>query len=242
MLSRISRLSWERSNGVTEAAWLSRDDPTLMLDFLTGKVSERKLRLAALAICRRCWRLLPDDRSRRAVETLERFVEGLASDQQLLAAGNKANWACHALREEGPADVTAAAGAVYQASCFGIAVDTVMGVASQAAEALMKAAPKGKRRGARKEELAAQAALFRCIFGNPFHPVALDPSVLNWSCEALPKMAKKIYEERAFELLPIVADALQEAGCKDPQILEHCRGPGPHVRGCFVVDLLLEKG
>jgi hypothetical protein len=83
--------------------------------------------------------------------------------------------------------------------------------------------------------------LLRDIFGNPFKQPTLDPSWLSWNDGTLPKLAQSIYDERAFGRLPILADALEDSGCTDPDILGHCRGPGPHMRGCWVVDLLLGK-
>jgi len=84
-------------------------------------------------------------------------------------------------------------------------------------------------------------SLVHDIFGNPFRPVALDPSWLAWNDGAIPKLAQAIYDERAFDRLPILADALEEAGCSNQDILGHCREPGPHIRGCWIVDLLLGK-
>ena len=80
--------------------------------------------------------------------------------------------------------------------------------------------------------------LFRDIFGNPFRPVAFDPE---WRTETVVGIARDIYEDRAFERVPILADAIEEAGCDNADILSHCREPGVHVRGCWVVDLLLGK-
>lgn len=79
---------------------------------------------------------------------------------------------------------------------------------------------------------------FRCVVGNPFRPVAFAPS---WRTETAVVLASGIYAERAFDRLPILADALEEAGCDHPDVLSHCRGPGPHVRGCWVVDGVLGK-
>src|SRR5262249_44692480 len=84
---------------------------------------------------------------------------------------------------------------------------------------------------------AREADLLRAIFGNPFRPVAIDPSWLSWNGGTLPEMARAIYDERRFEELPVLADALERAGCADRDILAHCRGPGEHVRGCWVLDL-----
>jgi hypothetical protein len=84
----------------------------------------------------------------------------------------------------------------------------------------------------------AQAGLLRDIFGNPFRPPTFDPS---WRTSTAVGLARSIYAARAFDRLPILADALEEAGCDNPDVLSHCRGDGPHVRGCWVVDLVLGK-
>ena len=81
-----------------------------------------------------------------------------------------------------------------------------------------------------------QRCLIHCIF--PFHVIPIDPS---WLTSTVIALAQQIYEARDFSAMPILADALQDSGCDNPQILEHCRGPGPHTRGCWVVDALLGK-
>src|SRR5262249_18435688 len=91
-------------------------------------------------------------------------------------------------------------------------------------------------------EWQAQCALLRCIFGNPFHPrPAINPTILAWNDATIRRLAQAIYDERAFDRMQILADALEEAGCDIAEILSHLRGPGPHVRGCWVLDLLLGK-
>jgi hypothetical protein len=83
-------------------------------------------------------------------------------------------------------------------------------------------------------------AIFREVFGNPFRPVTLDPS---WLTSTVVALATGIYDERAFDRMPILADALQDAGCNNTAVLTHCRDTSlAHVRGCWVVDLLLNKG
>jgi hypothetical protein len=90
--------------------------------------------------------------------------------------------------------------------------------------------------------LHAKADFLRCIFGPLlFRPITIDPKWLTWNDGTVPNLAQAIYDERRFEDTPILADALMDAGCHDEEILAHCRGPGPHVRGCWVVDLLLAK-
>ncbi len=86
--------------------------------------------------------------------------------------------------------------------------------------------------------LAEQVPILRCIVGNPFRPVACDPS---WRTTTAVGLAEAIYAERAFDRLPILADALEDAGCDNPDVLAHCRDRGPHARGCWVVDLILGK-
>ncbi len=83
---------------------------------------------------------------------------------------------------------------------------------------------------------AKHCDLVRDIFGNPFRPVTLDP---RWLTSTVLDLARIIYDERTFERMPILADALMDAGCDSEEILSHCRNGGPHVRGCWVIDLLL---
>ncbi len=92
-------------------------------------------------------------------------------------------------------------------------------------------------------ERSRQSDLARCIFGNPFQATpTLDPAWLAWHDGTVRRLAEVIYAERQYAHLPVLADALEEAGCTDAAILAHCRGGGEHVRGCWVVDLLLGKG
>ena len=88
------------------------------------------------------------------------------------------------------------------------------------------------------EHWAFVCNLIRDIFGNPFRPVTLDP---RWLTSTVIDLARTIYEERVWERMPILADALMDAGCDSEEVIKHCQGPGPHVRGCWVVDLLLRK-
>jgi hypothetical protein len=81
----------------------------------------------------------------------------------------------------------------------------------------------------------------RDLFGNPLRPIQIDPAWLRWRDGTAVHIAQSIYDERRLQDLPILADALEEAGCTDPDILGHCRGPGEHVRGCWAVDLILGK-
>ncbi|MBM3982853.1 MAG: hypothetical protein FJ304_21800 [Planctomycetes bacterium] len=87
-------------------------------------------------------------------------------------------------------------------------------------------------------ESARLAVVVRDIFGNPFRPIAFSPS---WRTSDAVALARTMYETREFSAMPILADALQDAGCDSDDVLNHCRGEGPHVRGCWVVDMVLGK-
>jgi hypothetical protein len=83
-----------------------------------------------------------------------------------------------------------------------------------------------------------QLSLLQEIIGNPFRRPNFDQAL---RCPAVIDLAQSVYDERAFERLPILADALQNAGCENEQLLTHCRQPGPHVRGCWALDLVLGR-
>jgi hypothetical protein len=87
-------------------------------------------------------------------------------------------------------------------------------------------------------EWGTQAAIVKDIFGNPFRPITFNPA---WLTSTVLALANGIYQEKAFDRMPILADALQDSGCDCEDILNHCRQPGEHVRGCWLVDLLLGK-
>jgi hypothetical protein len=242
---------------VTESEWLACTDPQPMLDFLRGKVSDRKLRLFAAACCRMIWHLLVDERSQKAIELLERYADGLATDSELSAAAQDA----HRAAEDGdsadnPYAGWTAANAVGAGQvddddedpdegCAADALRDAKDTAFSAAWAIghhFHPDDSGDAWHAKtKAHEAAECDLLRHVVGNPFRRAAVDPAWLAWNGGTVRTMAQGIYDERAFDRLPVLADALEEAGCTDTDILAHCRQPGPHVRGCWVVDLLLGK-
>src|SRR5262249_2457089 len=104
----------------------------------------------------------------------------------------------------------------------------------------------GRYPGPDDPERAAQVSLVREFLGNPFRPLVLAPSVFHWNDRIIPKLAGALYADRALPSGPldngrlaILADAVEEAGCTDAEVLAHLRGPGPHVRGCWALDALL---
>jgi hypothetical protein len=233
---------------MTEAEWLACTDPQQMLKNLPGEASERKLRLFACACCRRVWHKLKDERSRQAMIVAERYADGLATEAELDEARAAAWVAEGELSQVGPRGIRrraalAAARAAERNKLQNAAFSANTAEAWIAALVAARAAGRTKARVA--DKIAAldaskgfQAALLRDTFGNPFRPVHLDPQ---WQTPAVKALAQVIYEENSFQDLPILADALEEAGCDNEEMLSHCRGPGLHARGCWALDLLLGK-
>jgi hypothetical protein len=233
---------------MTEVQWLSWADPLPMMEFLRGKASDRKLRLFACACCRRIWHLMVDERSRKQVEISEAFADGNATLAELRGAVHAAFDVL--VEVNGGAEVAAAyAGNLVSGDGDMFANWTYHDYAVRAIESAAAAVSPYKHTPGvypRVSEVAtrsvtehtAQAGLARCVFGNPFRPYSFDPRWLNSNVVDL---ARTIYDEPAFERLPILADALMDAGCADEAVFSHCRSDGPHVRGCWVVDLILGK-
>lgn len=204
-----------------ETEWNMSTDAVVMLDFVRhlGLLSERKLRLFACACVRRQWHDLSDERCTNAVAVAERFADGLASPTELKLAADTA-WE---VVDQGPRLRTA---------------DTDAALCATATLSAMTSAEESTRyvRGLRDA-----VAVIHDIFGNPFRPPVLSASLSTWKGGAILTTAQRIYDRSEFEFLPFLADLLQEAGCQDAGVLAHLRSPGPHVRGCWVLDLVLGK-
>lgn len=224
-----------------EAQWLAGNDLERMLRYLGDRADERKLRLFACACCRRIEDCIRDPRSRKAVQTAEQFADGRvggkarsAAESAALSATRKAETAYWASLED--ADWVAWRAAA--AAAWAVAVDGEWALETAGEAADVRAGP-WRPAAVLQAEKEAQCNLARDIFGNPLRPVAPDSSQARWRSGTVGKLAQAIYEERRFGDLPILADALVEAGCQNEAILAHCRASGEHARGCWVVDLLL---
>ena len=231
---------------MSESEWLACTDPQPMLEFLRDRASDRKRRLFTCACCRRVWEALTDERSRSAVEAAERYADGLAGREELAAKAEAA---------EAPASAVASARAREAVvSPVPHVTQAALAATGERAEPTMRADATIWAAWATSEatrvpgqERRHQCALLRDLFGAvPFRPIPLDPAWLTWSGGQIPRLAQAAYDERELPAgtldtarLAVLADALKEAGCTDADILNHCRRPGVHVRGCWVVDLLL---
>jgi hypothetical protein len=219
-----------------------------MLEFLRGKASDRKLRLFACACCRRAWCHYQQGTEFGDIDEniviSEGFADGQVSSEQMQEA--RAN--SGALGEvSAMASIYEALGRIVDKDAFKAAMSGADSVAEYFAMVAMKGlglgyrSPSGReaRVHAVKAESGVQASLLRDTIGPVhFRPVPLNPS---WQTSNVTALATAIYDDRAFDRLPILADALEDAGCDNGDVLNHCRQPGVHVRGCWVVDLVLGK-
>jgi hypothetical protein len=200
----------------------------------------RKLRLFAVECCRLLLPFISDPHSRKALRIAERYAEGQATAAKLRFAWEDARRAAgtsrrHRRHQEATLQDDALwvvtlvveenfTGLVWLGGC----VNRALARAQQAG--LTAAAP------------IDEVRLVRCIFGNLFRPAAIDAAWLAWNNGTIPTLAQAIYDHHRFTDLPILADALEEAGCTSHDILNHYRQAGVHARGCWVVDVVLGKG
>jgi hypothetical protein len=216
---------------------------------VAGKTARRRRRLFGVACARQVWDLLSTD-ARSAVLISERFADGQATEDSLLAsavrlditavtaqqhARNAAGFASVGPRDEDRVGFTYPNRPPEEA-----ARSAAKAIATHAAGS----APPGRPTtlewhaawtAAFHAARAEQADFLRDIFPPPGTSPEVEP---DWLTSTVVALARQMYESRDFSAMPILADALQDAGCADELALDHCRKPAPHVRGCWVVDLL----
>lgn len=249
---------------MTEHEWLTATQPTPMLRGLEhlGRLSARKHQLWLCACLKRLGRLLTDPRLRAAVVARDMYADDLITTHQLRNAEAAAQ---HAVAEmpttssfgTGVDGIKVAAAPVWAASAVlsaveeplqlnSISVPIISAVRCDAARALQHKITAEWAKAVRDAEWAAQAELVREIFGNPFRPLPLDRSCSKPTVNAL---ALTIYDEQDrpaglfdAQRMAVLADAVEEAGCDDAELLAHLRSGGDHPRGCWAVDLVLGRG
>jgi hypothetical protein len=221
---------------VTEAEWLAATDPKRMLEFLRDKVGDRKLRLFACDYCRTVrgtLRLGPGP----AVAVAERYADGLAGDENLASERRGvpfpdefSEWVLAPSAYDG----------AWQGVDWLTSVRDIMKIDSDAYRHFPVPAD---------DVVSRSVLVLRDIFGDPFRPApAINAAWLAWHDGAVSQLARAAYEDRRLPegtldpaRMAVLADALEDAGCSDPELLGHMRSPGPHVRGCWAVDLVLGK-
>jgi hypothetical protein len=237
---------------MTEAEWLSSNNLYDMLISFPAKWDQRKLWLFGSACLRRQWHLVRDERTQRCAEVAAQIVDGAATYEEFSAAWEAFDAAANqdSLVDDphldsyevirnffcfvDPAAALQGAGAVAEAA-GGFVSESLHPASRDGWSEAKSKAWKDKEYQERRD----QTALLHDIFGNPFRPVTVSPE---WRTSTAVALAKQMYESRDFSAMPILADALQDAGCDNDDILAHCRDEkATHVRGCWVVDLVLGK-
>jgi hypothetical protein len=221
---------------VTEVEWLALDRVnTPHMDWLRRRGSRRQFFLAAAAWARQVEDRMTGPRFRDLLPAVEAYADGSRTADELTRQVRRAEDVYYERTEELQRVGLSPTAAVRQ-----LAADVVALQAADPRDAwivainALKAAGGVGKNGLRSQ----QAAVLHDIFGNPFRPVAFNTT---WRSATAVGLAETMYAARDFAAMPILADALEEAGCDTSDVLAHCRGPGPHVRGCWVVDLVLGR-
>jgi len=219
---------------MTEEEWRSAEDPAVLSAGSRKAATDRKLRLFACGCCRRFAEFDQFDSYFEHLESGER----LADTNKTKAALKRSRSALQARRSP----LLDVSGAGHSREWLWLWLGEVAlgdNMFRSFSQAISDASSSnGARREFVKPVVADATHLYRDVFGNPFRPVAFDPS---WRTSTAVAIAKGMYDSRDFAAMPLLADALQDAGCEHADILDHCRGPGPHVKGCWVVDFVLGK-
>ena len=215
---------------MTEAEWLATEDVKPLIAYLVDSLPEarrydwgareRRKWLFILACADPIWPLLPVEQQ-LALKLFDPDAQEVLDDDS-----RHARWST-ALEVEWD----------HAGLLFALNFDQVDSFCQVAVEIAAARHAVDRENWSRREQ-REQTKIFRDIFGNPFRLVAFDSA---WRTPTVTSLAQAIYDERRFADLPILADALEDAGCTSADVLEHCRTPGEHVRGCWVVDLVLGK-
>ncbi len=203
------------------------------------KRNRRRLsRLFAAACCQRLLPIISEDWARHDVSLAQYLADSLEFNDQRRKSFESARRRFRDVWTLAPAEqevASSATSAIYWLLLTERRFDEA--IAAESAHDAARAVHRSARNDFYSEQRAQSTAL-RDIFGNPFRPVVIDP---RWLTSTVVDLATAIYEERAFERVPIFADALTDAGCSNKEIIAHCKSAGPHVRGCWAVDKLLGK-
>jgi hypothetical protein len=240
---------------MNEQEWLTCADPQPMLEFLKGGASERKLRLFAVACCQlMLQKVCVHPWYVHGIAVTGRFADGEATVEELERVGHypSSDW-CLQFASQFNHDRAAPAGQPHRVTKLAInacwnAMEVEGGVvmadcaSTNAAWAATQPGPvmpdDRVSAGRLAAEQAIQCGILRDIIGNPFLPLALNPI---WLSSTVKNLAESVYTDGAFGKMPILGDALEDAGCDNEDILKHCREPGEHCRGCWCLDLVLGK-
>jgi hypothetical protein len=218
-----------------EKTWLTTKSFLKLYPVAEAKAkSQRKARLFSVACCRRLGNSLTDERCIAGLDVAERFADGELDKTAVKAARTEVIAAARAARASKPHG-----GAWTPAEAIQMALGLERSLFLVTAPIRVAIALDWMSVRKRKEEEVVQCNLLRDVFGNPFRKVKFEKK---WRTDTALTLARQMYESRDFGAMPILADALQDAGCDNEEILNHCRDTSlTHIRGCWVVDLVLGK-
>jgi len=229
---------------MSEAEWRTSSNVPEMLGWLAwGMQPARKWNLFSLACIEPIRSHLSDPRLTAALDVLAKHAEGECDFQELLNASQNADAAMEAILDD-PSEqrwfyIQLAAAEAVAFATNPVNMEDDFAVPARCATVLAWSAEPKYEATVRQQANSQHVALVHEIFGNPFRPVELDPLWLTFDVQTL---ASGIYDAQAFDRMPILADALQDADCDNSDVLSHCRDlHAGHVRGCWVLDLLLRK-
>jgi len=234
----MGEVDWERD-------WLEAKSPIHLiarvgrLGIARSKAGQRGLRLLACALCRYGWDLL-DAAARASVEMAERYADDRATEKELARAHQAARVRITrklgarlpnphgSSYSTGGSDALRLARAVYWTTSRRNVREIADNVCADVSAVCRLAS-------------AVCVSLIRCLLGNPYRRIAIPRAVLTWNGGTVIKLARAINEERRFQDMGILADALEDAGYDDVAVLAHCRGRGPHAHGCHVLDAVIDR-
>lgn len=228
---------------MTEAEWLRSNDPRLLVDWLSfdALASDRKLRLFSVAACNPLRHLVANPGVLAALDLAEAFADGRI-DEAALQVARRPLWEAYHARHNAPGGVEAVTAEAGDAECA--CLHTTLPDVPRDRDGHSDLYPPTPevvglicRLDSSRPSFRRLVTLLHDVFGPlPFRDIALAPS---WLTSDVQLLARGIYEDKAFDRMPILADALEDAGCDSVDLLNHCRGNRPHVRGCWVLDLML---
>jgi hypothetical protein len=206
---------------MTESEWLACGDDEEMIIWLEGRFSRRKRRLLGCATARQVEHLLREPSTHELISLCERYADRLVSRRQVQDAFRRMVWEPASYQEWNIRDLAKGFSTPH------------------GGDPALDHFPEARGNG---RLIRDWADVMRDFYGpTPFRRVRLEPAWLAANDGAVPTLARAIYDEGRWTDLPILGDALEEAGCDDADLLGHCRGGGRHYRGCWVVDLILNK-
>ena len=224
---------------MNKTEWKDCNSPWKMLEFIEARACDRKLQLFVVACCRRALFVGADPLNHELIERTERFADGLLSTKEFCNFRNEVKKLLTDNSDADPEDRSHFLTVAILNAKGGGSAKFASRIAARSIAGLTNARRSEQCFSSLRDEEIHQCDLLRDIFGDPNRPFRFDPVWLSNMASDSRKLAREIYDTGCFENITLLANILERDGCHDQMVLEHCRSPGPHVRGCWVVDALI---